>query len=149
MQEETSIDSVHNEIMGDLAFEGEIEFEENEPHPIHLVNETPRFKEDKRLSEEKAKTNFQKRMTDFIKINFDNKLSQSLGLRKGKFRIYARFIINDLGKVSDIQVRAPHEVLKKHTKEIIEKLPQFLPAKREGKIVNVSYVLPITFFVDE
>ncbi|CAM1362291.1 energy transducer TonB [Tenacibaculum xiamenense] len=139
---------IEEEVMGDIVDMGVIELEESEPYPFISIKETPRFKKDKHLSEEKAKTNFQKRMNDFVQSNFDAELLQNLGLNSGKYRTYSQFIINAEGKVSQIKVRAPHEVLKKEAMDVIEKLPSFIPAKREGKIVSVSYTLPITFVVE-
>ena len=145
---ETVIDTIPIvEITGLIELDEEEEFIHT-VCPIYLVSGTPRFKKDKHLSEEKAKTNFQKRMNDFVQSNFDAELPQNSGLNSGKYRIYSQFIINAEGKVSQIKVRAPHEVLKKEAMNVIEKLPSFIPAKREGKIVSVSYTLPITFVVE-
>lgn len=62
-------------------------------------------------------------------------------------RVYAYFVIDKDGDVVNIKTRNPKngEILGKATKQIIGKLPKFIPGKQDGKNVNVKYAFPIGF----
>ena len=142
------IDSIPEvEIMGDII-EGEVEIIDNPVYFINLVDKYPRFKEDEHLPETEAKQIFEQRMNDFITENFDFETTMNLGLTSGKHKIYTQFSIDTEGNVFDIKVRAPHITLKEYTEKLVKKLPQFIPAKNDGKDVITKYTLPITFKVD-
>ena len=53
-----------------------------------------------------------------------------------------------MGKVIDINIRAPHRKLQQATLKLIEKLPKFTPGRQGSKTVKVRYTLPISFLVD-
>lgn len=134
------------EIMGEMI-EGEVEIYDTYC-PYYLVDQSMRFKEDANLSEEKAKQSFEEKIALFIKEKFPIELTDNLGLSARKYKIYTHFMVNDNGMISDIKVRVPHPKLEKHVIEIIQKLPQFIPAKKEGKNVSTKYILPISFQID-
>ena len=90
---------------------------------------------------------FNQSMSKFIQNNFDNSIAKKLGLEKGKKRIYVQFKIGKDGVIKDIQARAPHQLLKEHAIEVVQKLPVMLPGEKEGKQVITGYTLPITFMV--
>ena len=71
------------------------------------------------------------------------------GFSSGKTRLYAKFIINKEGIVSNINVRAPHERLKEETERVLKLLPKMTPARHRGKAVSVPYTLPIALVFDE
>ncbi|MEQ6124962.1 energy transducer TonB [Pseudotenacibaculum sp. MALMAid0570] len=108
----------------------------------------PLFKGCKDLSLEENRACFDKKMKNFINKKFDISLAENLGLPKGNYKIYAQFIINEKGEITDVQVRAPHKKLHKEVQKIIHKLPQFTPGKVGDKNVKVRYLLPINFKVD-
>lgn len=135
------------EIMGAIV-DGEIELVEGPPYPFLSIDKSVRFKEDEDLSEEKAKQSFKKKIHDFVNSRFQPDTSINSKLNRQKYRLYTQFIIDEKGVVSDIKVRAPHPKLEKHVIEVVQKLPQFLPAIKEGKKVSMKYTLPITFKVD-
>ncbi|CAL2103784.1 conserved protein of unknown function [Tenacibaculum sp. 190130A14a] len=135
------------EIMGAII-EGEVKLVEGPPYSIHVIDNYVRFKEDKNLSEEKAKQGFEKKIKGHVKEKFQIELTENLGLKTQKYKIYTQLIIDAKGVVSDIKVRAPHPKLEKHVIEIVQKLPQFIPAIKDGKKVSVKYTLPITFKIN-
>ncbi len=111
--------------------------------PFSMIDKSPAF-----MNSGNSKDEFNRNMRDFIQKNFDVNLANSLGLKKGKKRIFAQFKINENGHVVNIKVRAPHPTLKEHTKEMIKKLPLLIPGEKDGKVVKVGYTLPITFDIN-
>jgi protein TonB len=59
--------------------------------------------------------------------------------------INVEFVINKEGNVENIQINSSDQSLKKHLSKIVQALPKFKPGKQTGKIVDVLYVLPISF----
>jgi protein TonB len=98
-------------------------------------------------SKEMLRKCFEKKIQDHVNQHFDGGLTQKLGLESGKKRIAVQFVIDHQGKVTDIEVRAPHKGLEKETIRVIEKLPQMTPGKQNTEPVRVKYSLPITFKV--
>ncbi|WBX76714.1 hypothetical protein PG911_00205 [Tenacibaculum ovolyticum] len=45
--------------------------------------------------------------------------------------------------ISKVEVRAPHEKIKTHVKDVLKKLPQLLPAIKDGKKVSIMHVFSI------
>ncbi len=136
-------------IFGDVIIEtveGEMVFIPDENQPIHfqVVEVLPEFKNTK----DSSKQSFNKQMNKFVKDNFDLDISPDYNFPKGKNRISVQFIIDEKGNVKDIKVRASHKILEKTTLEMFKKLPQFIPAKQNGKTVDVKYNLPINFNVE-
>ncbi len=82
-----------------------------------------------------------------VATNFNVNLANSLGLSPGKKRIFVMFKIDKEGNITSIQARAPHKDLETEAIRVIETLPQMIPGKQEGKVVEVKYSLPITFVV--
>lgn len=145
------------ETTGEVALEeGDIEITVGmidpnyEPEKIGfiVIEETPKFKEAKNFSKENAKKDFDKRIQNFVKENFDPKLTENLGLSERKYRILTQFTIDKTGNVTDIKVRAPHPKLKEEVTRMLQKLPQFIPGKQGGKVVKTRYSLPISFIVE-
>lgn len=156
---EEQIDSIGNdieEIEGELIIDtvvGDIEETncstlENDFFYFGIIENPPRFKKDKNVSKEEAEEVFHKRIKKYAEENFDTEMTKNLGLSKGKYKIYAQFVIDTSGKVSNIEIRAPHEVLKKEAQTLIEKLPQFIPGENKGKKVSTKYTLPISFVIE-
>lgn len=109
---------------------------------------TPLFKGCKNKTNQENRKCFDKKMKKFIHKKFDPSIGEELGLSSGSYKIYAQFIIDEKGTVVDVQVRAPHQKMKKDVLKMIKKLPQFTPGRFGGKNVKVRYTLPINFQVD-
>ena len=115
--------------------------------PFLIIEEAPIFKGCENLSKENSKKCFTKQITRFVQKNFNSELAQDLGLKQGEHKIYAQFLIDKIGLVKEIKIRAPHKRLEKEVNRLINKLPQFIPGKQRGKQVKVRYTLPIAFQV--
>lgn len=130
--------------------EGDLNFTPIEDDVIGLssIEEPPRFKKSEKLPRREAKKEFQDKMKKFFIDRF--KVPQAdIELSKGKYKIYTQFVIDTLGKVAGIKVRAPHPSLKKQVEKIIAQLPEFVPGKQNGKVIKTRYMLPIKFDVEE
>lgn len=88
---------------------------------------------------------FNKQMIEHIQANFKYPKSASEDGIEGK--VQTTFVINKKGNISNIQVLGPKNgrILERAAKRLIEKLPKFSPALKEGKSVNVKYNIPIDF----
>ena len=75
-------------------------------------------------------------------------LAQELGLRSGKYSIFAQFIITKEGLVNGLEVKAPHHRLIKEVKKILLKLPRCTPGMQRKVPVNVKFTLPILFYIE-
>jgi len=132
------------DILGDIEpYEEEVE--EIEVVLGYIIEEHPKFPESDSLTGEKAKDDFNQRMRTFFDTHFKAP-QQNLGLAKKQYRIIAQFEIDTLGKVTDLNIIAPHPAFKKEVERVLKKLPTFIPREQHGKVVNTKYALPI--FVD-
>ena len=126
----------------------ELEYEPDEEIIMgFIIEESPRFREAKTLSNKKSKENFDESIKKFVRENLDKKFTQNLDLTERKYKIFVQFIIDKTGSIADIKIRAPHPRLKIELIKILKKLPQFIPGRQGGKVVKTKYTLPITFVV--
>jgi len=91
---------------------------------------------------------FSDKINKLVTENFNIGIAKSLRL-KGKLRITANFIINKVGKITNVRIAATHLELEKETKRVINLIPQLLPGKQDEKPVNVTFKLPIIFNIQE
>ncbi len=137
-------------ILGGLnAIEGDVAIVPVEDFVVGFISiqEPPRFKQSKKLSRSEAKKDFNDRMEKFVADRFKAPQA-SLDLPAKKYRMYIQFVIDELGKVTDVKVRAPHPLLKKQVEKIIAELPGFIPGKQDRTVIKTRYVLPIFFAVE-
>lgn len=120
----------------------------DEDVPFILIEDVPVYRGCEGLSKDATKKCFVKKITKHVQKHFNSELGQDLGLRSGKHKIYAQFVIDKVGDVTQVKIRAPHKRLEKETQRIVDKIPQFTPGKQRGKPVKVKYTLPITFKVE-
>jgi TonB family protein len=61
--------------------------------------------------------------------------------------VYVKFVVNTRGEVVNIEAKGPSNGadLEKAAKELVEKLPEFKAAQKNGKKVNTSYSFPVVF----
>lgn len=111
------------------------------------VEEVPIFPgcEKKNGREAKSKCMSDK-ITKLIQRKFDVELANELGLT-GVQKIQVQFKIDKAGRVSDIKTRAPHPLLGKEAKRVVDLIPDMTPGKQRDKPVAVRYNLPINFKV--
>ena len=120
------------------------QFEKSEDVPFSIIDTAPTFPG----CPEGDKDCFNKKMQEFVQQNFNVKQANSLGLSKGKQRIYLQFKIAKDGKITKINARAPHPELKEEAIRLAKKIPIMQPGKNNGNAVRVGYTLPITFIVE-
>ena len=64
-------------------------------------------------------------------------------------RVITTFVVDTQGKVKDVKVeKGVHESLDRNAVEVIRKLNDeepFIPGRKDGKVVNVRYTLPISY----
>ncbi|WP_430410172.1 M56 family metallopeptidase [Kordia sp.] len=95
---------------------------------------------------EDSKNCFNLNVQKHVNKNFNTKLAVDLKLT-GVNKIYAKFIIDQNGNVSEVLVRAPHPDLEKETTRVLRLLPQVTPGEKDGSPVSIKYMLPIVFKV--
>lgn len=95
---------------------------------------------------EKQKECTNRYVSMFVGRKFNTDLASELGL-SGKIKFYVEFIIDTDGKPINITADGGPDLLNEHAIEIIGKMPNLKPGMKDGKPINVSYKLPITFQV--
>ena len=61
-------------------------------------------------------------------------------------KVYATFIVNSLGEVTDIQItKGLGFGIDEETIRAIKTLPRFIPGRQNGRAVSVSYTVPVTY----
>ncbi|MEX6626990.1 energy transducer TonB [Tenacibaculum pacificus] len=65
--------------------------------------------------------------------------------------VWVRFIIDKNGEVKNIKTLGPRNggILNKEAVRVVSKLPQFIPAKKDGGRVSVKYGFPISFALEQ
>jgi len=63
-------------------------------------------------------------------------------------KIYVQFKINSEGYITDIKARAPDKLLKQEAERVIAQLPTMKPGRQGDVNVDVRYVVPINFKVE-
>ncbi len=120
--------------------------EDDEPMPINIVEQAPRYPGCKG----KTELEFKKCLNKKIKTFVSNKFNSSLTIRNniyGKQKIYVQFEIDKNGHIVNITVRSLHKKLEKEAIRVIGKLPKMIPGKQHNKNVSVKYNLPISFYI--
>lgn len=135
----TNIESLHDD-------------EELEPETIDYVSveNIPVFPGCEKFTYDKiaSKKCFNKKIAKFFNKEFDTSIASELNLT-GLQKIDCQFIINANGHISpDIKTRSKHPKLTEEVETILKKLPKMLPAKQNGKPVNLRYTLPFRFRVE-
>ncbi len=92
---------------------------------------------------EDLNTCFDISMRNHFATNFNIGLTEKLNLPKGITKLYIAFIIDKNGDVTEINVRAPHEVLEKEAERVAKLLPKFIPGEQNGMPVSTNYMLPL------
>ncbi|AUC82657.1 energy transducer TonB [Lacinutrix sp. Bg11-31] len=135
-----------------ITVDGDMILEEHSPtelYPVYIVDEYPEFKETtSKLSKEENKKQFQSQLNQFVKNNFKKTVVDSLELIV-KQKIYVDFEITNTGNIIIKRTRAYYPELEKEAERVLKKLPKLMPARKDGKAVSVSYILPIIFNIEE
>lgn len=88
---------------------------------------------------------FNTRMIEHIQDNFAYPMEAIDKNIEG--RVTVKFVINSKGEVMNIRAIGPitGRVLEKAAIELVQKLPKFKAAEKDGKKVNVNYEFPVVF----
>lgn len=66
--------------------------------------------------------------------------------KKIETKVAVNFVIDTLGKISDIRfLNNPPQPFIDETIRVIKLMPNWIPGMQDGKLVNVVYTLPISF----
>lgn len=61
-------------------------------------------------------------------------------------RVVVEFVINKDGSISNARVvRSRHPALDQEALRLVNSMPRWIPGRNDGKLVNVTYCLPISF----
>lgn len=111
--------------------------------PFHVVEEKPKFMACEDVPKEKETECFKEQLNKhIIRYFYYPKEALDKGIQG---RVNVSFQINSNGSVTVIGVRGTDKLLETVAKEIIEKLPTFIPGKQGGKPVPVTFNYPINF----
>ena len=94
---------------------------------------------------EQAKDCFNRKMREHIGTHFNYPRMALIKNIQGT--VYANFMINTDGTISDINLVAPHQLLADETIRILNLLPKITPGMQGGKKVRVPYAFPISFIL--
>lgn len=119
---------------------------ENRDVPFAIIENVPVFPGCTGTREEKADC-LNSEIQKFVARNFNGEISKDLGLSKGKKKIWVQFRINEEGKITQINARAPHPKLKEEAERVAGLLPKMVSGKQRGKAVGMRYTLPISLNV--
>jgi len=119
----------------------------DEAIPFQVVEQIPLFENCKNVEQKEQINCFQEEMKKHIEKNL--KYPKDAKKNKVESKVTVLFEIDKNGKVTNIKVRGKQTEFKslfeEEAKRIISLLPNFIPATQRGKIVKVSYAIPINF----
>ena len=111
--------------------------------PFQVVEEKPKFMACEDVPKEKETECFKEQLDKHvIRYFYYPKEAIDKGIEG---RVNISFQINTNGSVTIRDIRGSNKLLEVAAKEIIEKLPTFIPGKQRGKPVLVTFNYPINF----
>lgn len=134
--EKEFLEGTYQDIQGKLA---------NESYKMIEVDLVPIFPGCENQTDKRAC--FNQKMREHITQHFY--YPKEAQTQKIEGRVNIIFKINKEGKISDLRMRGPHQLLEEASRNIIEKLPQFEPASKNGSPVVISYGIPISFMLEK
>jgi len=94
------------------------------------------------VSDEERFSCFQKELLRFVAKNFE--VSEEMMMFSSGEKVFVEFIIEKDGSVRRAKVvRGEDELISKEAVRMVRNLPEFTPAKINGKPVRMSYILPV------
>lgn len=84
----------------------------------------------------------------YVARKFNTELANEIGI-SGKIQIMIEFIIDVEGNPINISATGGPEIMNQHAIDVIAVLPKLKPGMKDGKPINVSYKLPLLFYVDD
>lgn len=87
------------------------------------------------------------KIQDFAEENFDIKSVQD-EIVEGEHTVRVNFIVDNQGRVNQVETRSESKLLKEEAKRIISSLPTMNPAMKDGKAIEATYALPVKFKIN-
>ncbi|MGD1982082.1 MAG: energy transducer TonB, partial [Flavobacteriales bacterium] len=85
---------------------------------------------------------FQQQLLKFVGKNFQ--VSEAMMMFSNAEKVFVEFIIEKDGHVRQAKVvRGEDELISEEAIRMVKSLPEFTPAKINGKPVRMSYILPV------
>ncbi len=85
---------------------------------------------------------------NYISKNLKGDVPVNYGATAGFYRVLIRFVVNKDGRISDVKVQKdPGFGTAQEAVRVIEKGPNWIPARQNGKNVKAYHLQPITFVV--
>lgn len=61
-------------------------------------------------------------------------------------KVVLQFTITKKGRIKDVEViKSAHPLLDAEAVRVLERMPKWVPGKKDGKPINVKYALPVSF----
>lgn len=117
--------------------------ENSETLTVEIVDLPPTSTNCKGESKKEKSNCFNQKIDEHLRKHFKYPNKAAEDNIQGK--VVVSFVINKEGKVVDIQTNGGHKILQKEARRIIALLPNFTPAVKNGKPVNIMYSIPINF----
>lgn len=116
---------------------------------LYYVDKIPEFKNCEKVKKRDRLECFNVEMVKHINKHFKYPSEAIRNQIQGE--VWVRFIIDKNGFVRNIKTLGPDngEILNEEAKRVVFKLPNFKPAKNNGKTVSVKYGFPINFSLEE
>ncbi len=113
------------------------------------VDKIPLFNSCKKVEKSARMDCFNEKMVAHISKHFSYPSTAIQESIQGE--VWVRFIIDKNGEIKNIKTLGPKnaEVLNKEAIRVVSKLPQFIPAKKDGGRISVKYGFPISFSLEE
>lgn len=117
-------------------------------YTLNKLDKLPQFKACSKAKDTSLKC-FNTSLIKHIQNNFAYPVAAINNKIEGSVTV--SFIISDDGEVLNISAKGPEntEVLESAAKQLVEKLPKFKAAEKNGKSVHVAYSFPIDFSLDQ
>ena len=119
--------------------------ENQDIYPFLSVDTPPLFTNCINELEAEQKNCFQESLNKHIRDNLKFP-EESFDSKEGG-RVFVNISFNKRGVTSNITTRGPNKILENEVIRVIKLLPDLLPGKKDGEDVNVSYALPVDFFL--
>ncbi len=113
--------------------------------PFDFVEVVPSFKGCNYNNNQAQKRCFDKKIKKYITTNINTKLYNSLGLSNGKHTVKYLFVIDKNGKIANIKVNAPNEIIAQDVTNVLQTINSFKAGKDKNKNVAVTYASSFDF----
>jgi len=102
---------------------------------------------DENLSYEEAKSCSERKIMNFIKLNFDIEMASAVLPLKKSTKFQLEFIINTKGKIEQVNAQANHKAIAIEAIKVAKRLPKFKsPGYADGTAVNTPFKLLMTLY---